>query len=693
MNLTVAHHIPGRIRWRSRNRFTAALATQIADLLYALPGVGGVRVSPRCGSITVCYESKEALLSAMQALASLPVAASAPAPAQRQPGLAAAKDGYDWWPLERYVFVRPMLPALWNTLHTLALSIPFIGRGLASLLRGKVNVDVLDAYAVGVSLLMRDFRTAGLLLLLLGMGDMLERATKKKSLESLADQLSVSAGEVWVRNPAGGVRGQSVSSIAGGEAVVARTGSAIPVDGVVLAGEAYVNQASMTGEAMAVRKTPGAAVFAGTVVEDGEIDIRPTASAGNSRLNQIARFIEESEKRKSSIESKMQHIADAIVPLNFLLAGAVWLLSRSLARAASVLLVDYSCALRLATPLSVLSAMREGARNHVLIKGGRHLEMLAEADVIVFDKTGTLTQATPRLTDVVPAPGWDRSVLLKLAACLEEHFPHPVSHSIVRAASKEGLSHLIEAHDSEVRYVVAHGIRSSVQGRDILLGSRHFLEEDEGIDVSCMDEEILRLSGQGKTILYMAHAGKLIGLFGVEDPPKPNAAAVIRELKELGIRRVIMLTGDDPRTAENIAARLGLDDFRAQMLPEAKAEAVLALKREGHKVVMVGDGINDAPALSAADAGVSLRDGTDIAQEVADVVLTDNNLGGLPEAIRLSRAALSRIRTNYRASVALNSAFLAGGLFNVLPPAASALLHNGTTIGVCVNAIRGGYLQ
>ena len=657
------------------------------------PGVGGVRVSPRCGSITVCYESKEALLTAMQALASLPVAASAPAPAQRQPGLAAAKDGYDWWPLERYVFVRPMLPALWNTLHTLALSIPFIGRGLASLLRGKVNVDVLDASAVGVSLLMRDFRTAGLLLLLLGMGDMLERATKKKSLESLADQLSVSADEVWVRNPDGSVRRQSVSSIAGGEAVVARTGSAIPVDGVVLAGEAYVNQASMTGEAMAVRKTPGAAVFAGTVVEDGEIDIRPTASAGNSRLNQIARFIEESEKRKSSIESKMQHIADAIVPLNFLLAGAVWLLTRSLARAASVLLVDYSCALRLATPLSVLSAMREGARSHVLIKGGRHLEMLAEADVIVFDKTGTLTQATPRLTDVVPAPGWDRSELLKLAACLEEHFPHPVSHSIVRAASKEGLSHLTEAHDSEVRYVVAHGIRSSVQGRDILLGSRHFLEEDEGIDVSCMDEEILRLSGQGKTILYMAHAGKLIGLFGVEDPPKPNAAAVIRELKELGIRRVIMLTGDDPRTAENIAARLGLDDFRAQMLPEAKAEAVLALKREGHKVVMVGDGINDAPALSAADAGVSLRDGTDIAQEVADVVLTDNNLGGLPEAIRLSRAALSRIRTNYRASVALNSAFLAGGLFNVLPPAASALLHNGTTIGVCVNAIRGGYLQ
>ena len=657
------------------------------------PGVGGVRVSPRCGSITVCYESKEALLTAMQALASLPVAASAPAPAQRQPGLAAAQDGYDWWPLERYVFVRPMLPALWNTLHTLALSIPFIGRGLASLLRGKVNVDVLDASAVGVSLLMRDFRTAGLLLLLLGMGDMLERATKKKSLESLADQLSVSADEVWVRNPDGSVRRQSVSSIAGGEAVVARTGSAIPVDGVVLAGEAYVNQASMTGEAMAVRKTPGAAVFAGTVVEDGEIDIRPTASAGNSRLNQITRFIEESEKRKSSIESKMQHIADAIVPLNFLLAGAVWLLTRSLARAASVLLVDYSCALRLATPLSVLSAMREGARSHVLIKGGRHLEMLAEADVIVFDKTGTLTQATPRLTDVVPAPGWDRSELLKLAACLEEHFPHPVSHSIVRAASKEGLSHLTEAHDSEVRYVVAHGIRSSVQGRDILLGSRHFLEEDEGIDVSCMDEEILRLSGQGKTILYMAHAGKLIGLFGVEDPPKPNAAAVIRELKELGIRRVIMLTGDDPRTAENIAARLGLDDFRAQMLPEAKAEAVLALKREGHKVVMVGDGINDAPALSAADAGVSLRDGTDIAQEVADVVLTDNNLGGLPEAIRLSRAALSRIRTNYRASVALNSAFLAGGLFNVLPPAASALLHNGTTIGVCVNAIRGGYLQ
>lgn len=357
-----------------------------------------------------------------------------------------------------------------------------------------------------------------------------------------------------------------------------------------------------------------------------------------------------------------------------------------------MLLVDYSCALRLSTPLCVLSAMKEGTRENILVKGGRHLESLAEADVVVFDKTGTLTQATPRLTDVVSAGEWSEDELLKVAACLEEHFPHPVSHSIVKAAREAGLDHLIEAHDSEVKYVVAHGIRSRVEGRDIILGSRHFVEEDENVDVSVMTDDIIRLSDQGKSILYMAHAGKLIGIFGVEDPPKENAVDVIRELKGLGIKKVVMLTGDDPRTAANIAARLGIDEFRAQMLPESKAEAVKALRAAGYKVIMVGDGINDTPALTSSDVGVSLRDGTDIAQEVADVVLTANNLADLPKAIRLARSAMARVQTNFKASVGLNTLFLAGGLTNVLTPAAGALLHNGTTIGVCVNSMRGNYL-
>ena len=642
MNLTVVHHIPGRIRWRSANCFTRSLAETIAEKLDAITGVEGVRVSPRCGSILITYSTEKGLLSAVDALAGIRTEAAPPRPASAQRGLAPKDPDYNWWPLERYVFVRPLLPTLWNTIHTAIGSIPFIGRGISELLKGKLNVEVLDASAVGISLLMRDFGTAGLVILL--------------------------------------------------EFIVARSGAAIPVDGTVVSGEAFVNQSTMTGEPLPVRKAKGMPVFAGTVVEEGEVDIRPTGSVENSRLNQIARFIDESERQKSGIESRMDHLADAIVPFNFLLAGLVFLFTRNLTRTASVLLVDYSCALRLSTPLCVLSAMKEGTRENILVKGGRHLESLAEADVVVFDKTGTLTQATPRLTDVVSAGEWSEDELLKVAACLEEHFPHPVSHSIVKAAREAGLDHLIEAHDSEVKYVVAHGIRSRVEGRDIILGSRHFVEEDENVDVSVMTDDIIRLSDQGKSILYMAHAGKLIGIFGVEDPPKENAVDVIRELKGLGIKKVVMLTGDDPRTAANIAARLGIDEFRAQMLPESKAEAVKALRAAGYKVIMVGDGINDTPALTSSDVGVSLRDGTDIAQEVADVVLTANNLADLPKAIRLARSAMTRVQTNFKASVGLNTLFLAGGLTNVLTPAAGALLHNGTTIGVCVNSMRGNYL-
>ncbi len=692
MNLTVVHHIPGRIRWRSANCFTRSLAETIAEKLDAITGVEGVRVSPRCGSILITYSTEKGLLSAVDALAGIRTEAAPPRPASAQRGLAPKDPDYNWWPLERYVFVRPLLPTLWNTIHTAIGSIPFIGRGISELLKGKLNVEVLDASAVGISLLMRDFGTAGLVILLLGLGDMLEKATKKKSLDSLAEQLTVRVNTVWVREPDGSVRQKSIQLLNDDEFIVARSGAAIPVDGTVVSGEAFVNQSTMTGEPLPVRKAKGMPVFAGTVVEEGEVDIRPTGSVENSRLNQIARFIDESERQKSGIESRMDHLADAIVPFNFLLAGLVFLFTRNLTRTASVLLVDYSCALRLSTPLCVLSAMKEGTRENILVKGGRHLESLAEADVVVFDKTGTLTQATPRLTDVVSAGEWSEDELLKVAACLEEHFPHPVSHSIVKAAREAGLDHLIEAHDSEVKYVVAHGIRSRVEGRDIILGSRHFVEEDENVDVSVMTDDIIRLSDPGKSILYMAHAGKLIGIFGVEDPPKENAVDVIRELKGLGIKKVVMLTGDDPRTAANIAARLGIDEFRAQMLPESKAEAVKALRAAGYKVIMVGDGINDTPALTSSDVGVSLRDGTDIAQEVADVVLTANNLADLPKAIRLARSAMARVQTNFKASVGLNTLFLAGGLTNVLTPAAGALLHNGTTIGVCVNSMRGNYL-
>ena len=445
----------------------------------------------------------------------------------------------------------------------------------------------------------------------------------------------------------------------------------------------------MTGEPLPVHRESGGTVFAGTVVEDGEIDIQATKMGDGTRLNQIVKFIETSEKSKAGIQGKAEHLADAIVPFNFALAGLVFLCTRSLARTAAVLMVDYSCALRLATPLAILTAMKQGTKSGVLVKGGRYLEALAEVDTVVLDKTGTLTQASPQLSDVVSLDAErDEKEILGLAACLEEHFPHPVSRAVVRAAQAQGVNHYNEEHDAEVKYVVAHGICSSVDGQKVIIGSRHFVEEDEKVDVTAGLPHVERLAAEGKSVLYMAQGGKLIGILGIVDPLRPEAKDVIRELKKRGIKRIVMLTGDDTRTAKNVAGQLGITEFRAQVLPTDKASHVLALKKEGCKVLMIGDGVNDSPALSSADVGATLKEGSDIAQEVADVVLTNNNLADLPMAIDLGRATMRRIKENFTVSVGLNTGFMAGGLFGVLTPALGAVLHNLTTIGVCLNAMR-----
>lgn len=597
----------------------------------------------------------------------------------------------DFSSLARYLFLRPVLPMVVNIGNAVLGALPIIAEGIKNLFKGKLNVPVLDAAALIVSLLRRDFRTVGLLVVLLGLGEMLENYTRKKSLASLADELALKVDQVWVRRGQDGERVEAIalSELTLEDTVVVRSGSVIPADGIVVAGDASVNQATMTGEPLPVHRTAGGSVFAGTVVEDGEIDIRPTALSDKSRLSKIVRFIETSEAAKAGIQGKAEHLADAIVPYNFLLAGLVWLLTRDLTRTASVLLVDYSCALRLATPLAILTAMRVGTGRGVLVKGGRFLEALAETDTVVFDKTGTLTQASPVLSDIVPVhPDYDRKSVLKLAACLEEHFPHPVSRAIVRAAQNEGVYHDDEDHDTEVRYIVAHGICSSVNGKKCVLGSRHFVGDDEGVDLALAQPVVDHLAQEGKSVLYFAVGGELVGILGIEDPLRAEAIDTIRELRSRGIKRIVMLTGDDERTAATVAAKLGLDDYRAQVLPEEKAAHVEALVKTGAKVLMVGDGINDSPALSAAHVGVTLRDGTDIAQEVADVVLTGNNLLDLPVAIDLGRAALTRIKQNFAISVGLNTSFLAGGLTGVLTPAAGALLHNATTIGVCLNAMQ-----
>lgn len=594
----------------------------------------------------------------------------------------------DFAPLTRFLFFRPLLPVGLNAANALLASVPFVLSGVKSLLRGRFDVAVLDGAALLVSLLRRDFRTAGLLIVLLGLGEMLESYTRKKSMASLADELALRVDSVWVRRGDGNVK-IALRAVTKEDVVVVHAGNAIPVDGIVVDGDGSVNQASMTGEPLPVHRMKGGTVFAGTVLEDGELMIRPTGVGDGTRLQQIVRFIENSEAAKAGIEGKALKWADRIVPYHFLLAGLVWLVTRDFARMASVLMVDFSCALRLATPLAILTAMRTGTQRGVVVKGGKYLEALTEVDTVVFDKTGTLTASAPKLSDVVSLDErYDADDLLRLAACLEEHFPHPVGRAVVHAAEAKGLAHAVEAHDAKIDYVVAHGIASSVEGARVLLGSRHFVEEDEGVSVAVGHEAAERLAREGKSILYLAVGGKLAGLLGIEDPVRAEAKAVIAALHERGVKEVWMLTGDDERTARVVAETLGIDHYRAGILPADKAAVVTALKEKGAKVLMVGDGVNDSPALSASDVGVTLRDGADIAQEVADVVLSENTLAGLPVAMDLGKAAMARIRQNFVASVGLNGLFLAGGLTGTLMPAAGALLHNGTTIGVCLNAMR-----
>ena len=609
------------------------------------------------------------------------LAASAEKPEQEDGAL-------DFAPLTRFLFLRPLLPVGLNAANALLASVPFVLSGVKSLLRGRFDVAVLDGAALLVSFLRRDFRTAGLLIVLLGLGEMLESYTRKKSMASLADELALRVDSVWVRRGDGNVK-IALRDVTKEDVVVVHAGNAIPVDGIVVEGDGSVNQASMTGEPLPVHRMKGGTVFAGTVLEDGELMIRPTGVGDGTRLQQIVRFIENSEAAKAGIEGKALKWADRIVPYHFLLAGLVWLVTRDFARMASVLMVDFSCALRLATPLAILTAMRTGTQRGVVVKGGKYLEALAEVDTVVFDKTGTLTASAPKLSDVVSLDDrHDSDDLLRLAACLEEHFPHPVGRAVVHAAEAKGLAHTIEAHDAKIDYVVAHGIASSVEGERVVLGSRHFVEEDEGISVEIGHEAAERLAREGKSILYLAVGGRLAGLLGIEDPIREEAKSVIAALHERGVKEVWMLTGDDERTARVVAEKLGIDHYRAGILPADKAAVVAALKEKGAKVLMVGDGVNDSPALSASDVGVTLRDGADIAQEVADVVLTENTLTGLPVAMDLGKAAMARIRQNFVASVGLNGLFLAGGLTGTLMPAAGALLHNGTTIGVCLNAMR-----
>lgn len=583
-----------------------------------------------------------------------------------------------------HFFRKLFLPAPIRAAYTVWRSIAFVWKGVRCLLRRRLEVEVLDALSIGVSVLRGDFSTAGSVMFLLNLGSLLEEWTRKKSLDDLARSMALNVDKVWVRSQGTEVL-LPLTKVQPGDEIVVRSGNMVPLDGTVIEGEAMVNQAALTGESMPVRKAKGATVYAGTVVEEGECVFLAKAAGGANRYDKIVAMIEESEKLKSSTENRALELADKLVP--WCLAGTVvtYALTRNVTRAISILMVDFSCALKLSMPLAVLSAMRECGTAHITVKGGKYLEALAKADTIVFDKTGTLTRATPQVVDIIPFSNSEKDDVLRLAACLEEHFPHSMANAVVRAAREQGLAH--EEMHSEVEYIVAHGIASRVGGERVVIGSYHFVFEDEHCIVPADEQEKFDQMPAEYSHLYMAASGQLVGVICIADPLRHEAASVLRQLHKLGIRNTVMMTGDSYRTAEAIARQVGVDQFFAEVLPEDKANFVQKAKAEGRTVVMIGDGINDSPALSAADIGIAIHSGAAIAREIADVTIKADSLEELVTLKTIANALQHRVSSNYRFVLSFNSTLIVLGALGILQPAASAMLHNLSTIGISLRSM------
>ncbi|GFK96087.1 putative manganese/zinc-exporting P-type ATPase [Fundidesulfovibrio magnetotacticus] len=691
MTLSIAHDLPGRLRLRAAPPRAAGERAGLLALLRDLDGVRSLDVNPRTGSILIVHAPDEALRQNL--LQKLREGFSAPPePARDTPAPRLAPQpahGGEAPPslvgLLAPVVLRPVLPMGVRLAIAARSALPRIWRGAVSLCSGKLSVDVLDATALGICILRRDFRSLGAITLLLGLGEFLESWTRKRSEESLAATLAAQTVWAWVRR---GHEEEQVDSrdVKQGDLVVLRQGAVVPVDGVVEEGEALVDQSAMTGEARGVPKRPGSAVFAGTVVEEGEVLVKAAGSADTTRWRRMLGLVEQAERSKAGVQSQAEKLAGNLVPFSLGLSGAVYAATRDPRRAASVLLVDYSCAIKLATPLAVLAAMRQMAAAGVVVKGGQPLEMMAKADVFVFDKTGTLTMAEPSVHDVIPFGGASREDVLRLAACLEEHFPHPVARAVVRQAREEGIEH--QEEHARVEYVAAHGVASWLKGKRVLLGSRHFIHEDEGVPLGDAAETVARLAEEGHSLLYLAVGDELAGVISLDDPLRPEAGEAIQALRDSGVQRVIMLTGDLDGMAARISKQLGITEWIAQVLPDEKHRVIEGLMAEGHTVAMVGDGLNDAPALARASVGISMHQGADVTREVADVVLTTGDLTALARARSLARASLARIKTNYLLIVTVNSLLLAGGLFGRLTPQLSAVMHNGATLAAALNSLR-----
>lgn len=577
------------------------------------------------------------------------------------------------------------LPYPLNACYTSVMSLKYIWKGIKCLWARKIEVPVLDATAIGVSVARGDFSTAGSVMFLLGIGEILEEWTHKKSVDDLARTMSLNVSKVWLKTEDQEVL-VPASKIKAGDRIVIRMGTVIPFDGDIVDGEAMINQASLTGESVSVRKTVGSYAYAGTVVEEGEITVGVKQVSGNSRFDKIVTMIEESEKLKSGVESKAEHLADRLVPYSLGGTALIYLLTRNVTKALSILMVDFSCALKLSMPISVLSAIREANLYNITVKGGKYLEAVAEADTIVFDKTGTLTKATPTVVDVVPFDGRTPDELLRIAACLEEHFPHSMAKAVVDAALKKELDH--EEMHSKVQYIVAHGISTTIEGKTAVIGSYHFVFEDENCKIPAGEEAKFEALPEEYSHLYLALEGTLAAVICIEDPLREEAADVIKALKKAGISKVVMMTGDSERTAAAIAKRVGVDEYYSEVLPEDKANFITKETEKGRKVMMIGDGINDSPALSAASVGIAVSDGAEIAKEIADITISAESLYEVVALKKISNALLKRIHKNYRSIVGINSGLIVLGVAGVLAPATSALCHNVSTLLISLNSMK-----
>ena len=669
-----------------QSRMSFEQADTLQYYLDAKEQVINAKIQERTADVTVSYQgSREEILSVREAFTY--ERAQVPEVYLKNSGRQMNREYWDRLVNKTVIYFgnKIFLPYPIRAGITMITSVKYIWKGLTTLARRRIEVPVLDATAIGVSIFRGDISTASSVMFLLSLGEILEEWTHKKSVGDLARSMSLNISKVWLVRDGQEIM-VPVTEIRSGDPVRVHMGNVIPFDGCVIEGEAMVNQASLTGESVPVRRAEGSTVYAGTVVEEGEITFKVKEANGSSKYEKIMAMIEESEKLKSSLESKAEHLADRLVPYTFLGTGLVWLLTRNMTKTISVLMVDFSCALKLAMPLSVLSAIREASTHDITVKGGKYLEAMADATTIVFDKTGTLTKAQPTVVEVISFNEKLPDELLRIAACLEEHFPHSMAKAVVREAEKKHLVH--EELHSKVEYIVAHGISSMLEDKKVVIGSYHFVFEDEKAQIPAEKQELFDHLSAEYSHLYMAIDGRLAAVICIEDPLRPEAAEVVKELKKTGITKVVMMTGDSDRIARTIAERVGVDEYYSEVLPEDKAGFVEKEKAAGRKVIMIGDGINDSPALSASDVGIAISDGAEIAREIADVTIGADNLYEVVTLKKLSNALMKRIRKNYKAIVGINASLIALGVAGVFQPTTSALLHNTSTLVISMKSMK-----